>query len=87
MAKTKITPKVKPKVKPTGSKPKVKHTKRKQPGAVGVKLRGPGQPSVRSEQLRKSATMPVWQKRTIKEKVDKDNKIVPDNEGEFIFDL
>ena len=51
-----------------------------------VKLTG-SKPSVRSDQLRKSATMPVWQKRRIKEKVDKDNKIVPDNEGEFIFDL
>ena len=77
MVKTKTTPKV---------KPKVKHTKKNQPGAVGVKPRAPGQPSVRSEQLRKAATTPVWQKRTIPEKWDKDNKIVPDNEGEFICD-
>ncbi len=75
MVKTKTTPKI---------KPKVKHTKQKQPGAVGVKPRAPGQPSVRLEELRKSATTPVWQKRTIPEKIDKHNKIMPDNEGELI---
>ena len=69
----------------TKKTPKIKHTKRNQPGAVGVQPRAPGQPSVRSEQLRKSATTPAWEKRTIPEKLDKDNKIVPDNEGEFIY--
>ncbi len=41
---------------------------------------------MRSEELKKSAMTPVWQKRMIPEKIDKDNKIVPDNEGEFIFE-
>ena len=52
-----------------------------------MKPRAPREPSVRSEQLRKSAMTPVWQKRTIPEKINKDNKIVPDNAGEFIFGI
>ncbi len=69
MAKTKTTP-------------KIKHTKKKQLNAVGIKLRPLGQLGLWSSQLVQSATIPPWTVTLVWEKRTADNKIVMDHRGE-----
>ncbi len=67
----------------TKNTPKIKHTKRKQPNAVGIRPRPPGQPGLHSSQLVQSATIPPWTATPVREKRTADNKIVMDHRGEW----
>ncbi len=66
----------------TKNTPKIKHTKKKQPNAVGIKLRPPGQLGLQSSQLVRSTTIPPWMATPVQEKRTANNKIVTDHRGE-----